>query len=275
MDLSSTMGRFRRPEHGWINQLVVASCALLTLAVDATGASAACAPKDFNNSKFTVCTFDPRHDDIRLFLAGPDDKPYGSLSALASALKAKGEKLAFAMNAGMFGQDQLPVGLYVEDKHKLHEADTRGGATNFHMKPNGVFWIGDGAAGVTETSRYLASTPPARYATQSGPMLIIDGKVHPKIRPDGASQKIRNGVGACKGGAVAFAIAEDPVTFDTFARLFRDGLGCQNALFLDGSVSSLYAPELNRDDELMPIGPIVEVVQPWARAPEKQGPGEN
>ena len=106
------------------------------------------------------------------------------------------------MNAGMFGQDQSPVGLYVEDKRKLHEADTRGGETNFHMKPNGVFWIGDKVAGVTETSRYLASPPPARYATQSGPMLIIDGKVHPKIRPDGTSQKIRNGVGACKGGAV-------------------------------------------------------------------------
>ena len=264
MDLSSTMRRFGRPEHGWINRLVVASCVLLTLAVGAAGASAACAPKDFNNAKFTVCTFDPRHDDIRLFLTGPDDKPYGSLSTLASALKAKGEKLAFAMNAGMFGQDQLPIGLYVEDKRKLHEADTRGGATNFHMKPNGVFWIGDGIAGVTETSRYLANTPPTRYATQSGPMLIVDGKIHPKIRPNGTSLKIRNGVGACSGGAVAFAIADQPVTFDAFARLFRDGLGCQNALFLDGSVSSLYAPELSRDDEPEPLGPIVGVVQPGA-----------
>ena len=240
--------------------------ALLVLGLDAANgaASAACAPKDFDSAKFTVCTFDPRRDDIRLFLSGPDDKPYGSLSALASVLKQRGEKLAFAMNAGMFGQDQSPVGLYVEDRRKLHDADTRGGATNFHMKPNGVFWIGDGVAGVTETGRYLASTPPTRYATQSGPMLIIDGKVHPKIRPDGTSQKIRNGVGACKGGAVSFAIADEPVTFDTFARLFRDGLSCQNALFLDGSVSSLYAPELNRGDELEPLGPIVGVVQPGA-----------
>lgn len=230
----------------------------------AGSASAACAPRDFDGAKFTVCTFDPRHDDIRLFLSGPDDKPYGSLGALASTLKARGEKLAFAMNAGMFGQDQLPVGLYVEDRRKLHNADTRGGASNFHMKPNGVFWIGEGVAGVTETSRYLASPPPTRYATQSGPMLIVDGKMHPKIRPDGVSQKIRNGVGACKGGAVTFAIADDPVTFDTFARLFRDGLGCQNALFLDGSVSSLYAPELSRDDEPEPLGPIVGVVQPGA-----------
>lgn len=270
MNRSARKSNGVKRRQGRMRRHVAASSALLVLGLGAADgtASAACAPKDFNDAKFIVCTFDPRHDDIRLFLSGPDDKPYGSLGALASALKQKGQKLAFAMNAGMFGQDQSPVGLYVEDRRKLHEADTRGGVTNFHMKPNGVFWIGNGVAGVTETSRYLASAPPARYATQSGPMLIIDGKVHPKIRPDGTSQKIRNGVGACKGGAVSFAIADDPVTFDTFARLFRDGLGCQNALFLDGSVSSLYAPELNRGDELEPLGPIVGVVRPGAA--EKQ-----
>jgi uncharacterized protein YigE (DUF2233 family) len=242
---------------------LAAASALLVLGFGATSgaALAACAPKNFDAAKFTVCRFDPKRDDIRLFLSGPDDKPYGSLAALAAALKAKGERLMFAMNAGMFKEDQSPVGLYVEDRRELHEADTRGGASNFHMKPNGVFWIGDGVAGVTETSRYLASPPGARYATQSGPMLIINGKIHPKIRPDGTSLKTRNGVGACDGGAVVFAVADEPVTFDAFARLFRDGLSCQNALFLDGSISSLYAPDLNRDDEPGPIGPIVGVVR--------------
>jgi uncharacterized protein YigE (DUF2233 family) len=245
---------------------LAAASALFALGFGATSgaASAACAARDFDGAKFTVCRFDPNRDDIRLFLSGSDDKPYGSLAALAAALKAKGERLMFAMNAGMFKEDQSPVGLYVEDRRELHGADTRGGASNFHMKPNGVFWIGDGVAGVTETSRYLASPPGARYATQSGPMLIINGKMHPKIRPDGTSLKTRNGVGACDGGVVVFAIADEPVTFDAFARLFRDGLGCQNALFLDGSVSSLYAPDLNRDDEPGPIGPIVGVVQPAA-----------
>ena len=230
----------------------------------ATTAAAVCAPKNFDGANFTVCAFDPRRDDIRLFWKGADGKPYGSLAALAEALKSKGERLVFAMNAGMFAEDQSPVGLYVENRVKLHGADTRAGASNFHMKPNGVFWIGDGAAGVTETSRYLADPPAARYATQSGPMLIVDGKIHPRILPTGTSAKIRNGVGACDGGAVVFAIADEPVNFDAFARLFRDGLGCQNALFLDGSVSSLYAPELKRDDELEPIGPIVGVVKPEA-----------
>ena len=231
----------------------------------ASPAAAGCTPTDFDGEKFTVCSFDPRREDIRLFWKGSDGRPYGSFAAVAGTVRAKGQRLAFAMNAGMFKEDQSPVGLYVEKGQKLHGADTRaGGGSNFHMKPNGVFWIGDGAAGVTETSRYLAAPPAARYATQSGPMLIVDGAIHPRIQPNGTSEKIRNGVGISNSGAVVFAIADEPVTFDAFARLFRDGLGCRNALFLDGSVSSLYAPELKRDDEIQPIGPIVGVVRPEA-----------
>jgi uncharacterized protein YigE (DUF2233 family) len=255
-------GEVKQSWQGLKQRSLVAVAMLASLGAYAGKAAlAACAPKSFEGAKFTVCAFDPHHDDIRLFLSGSDGKPYGSLAALAQALKAKGETLVFAMNAGMFKEDQSPVGLYVENRKKLHEADTRAGATNFHLKPNGVFWIGDGVAGVAETSRFLADRPAARYATQSGPMLVLDGKIHPKIKPNGTSAKIRNGVGACDGGAVMFAIADEPVTFDAFARLFRDGLGCPNALFLDGSVSSLYAPEVNRDDELGPIGPIVGVVR--------------
>ena len=223
----------------------------------ASPATAACAPKTFDGAPFTVCAFDPRHDDLRLYWKGPDDRPFGSLGALAATLRSQGQELVFAMNAGMFREDQSPVGLYVEKNRVLRKADTRAGASNFHLKPNGVFWIGDGVAGVTETGRYLAGPPSVRYATQSGPMLVIDGRIHPKIRPDGTSAKIRNGVGVDDRGAVVFAIADEPVTFDAFARLFRDGLGAKNALFLDGSLSSLYAPELKRDDELAPIGPIV------------------
>jgi uncharacterized protein YigE (DUF2233 family) len=231
------------------------------LVLGMTQTQAACAPKSFGDESFTVCAFDPSHDDIRLFWRGIDGQAFGSFSGVAAALKAKGETLVFGMNAGMFEEDLSPVGLFIEDRRKLRKANIRGGGGNFHMKPNGVFWIGDGAAGVAETAGFLANPPAVRYATQSGPMLVIDGQIHPRIRPDGTSQKIRNGVGSRDDGSVVFAIAESPVTFDAFARLFRDGLACRNALFLDGSVSSLYAPELKRDDELAPLGPIVGVVQ--------------
>ena len=87
-------------------------------------------------------------------------------------------------------------------------------------------------------------------------MLVVDGHIHPKISADGPSQKIRNGVGVRDDGRVAvFAISERPVTFGAFARLFKDTLGCRNALFLDGSVSSLYAPSMNRYGPQPAAGP--------------------
>jgi uncharacterized protein YigE (DUF2233 family) len=180
-----------------------------------------------------------------------------------NALAARGRALRFAMNAGMYETDLTPVGLYVEDGRQRHRADLRDGAANFHLKPNGVFYVGDGTAGVVETSRFLADGIKARFATQSGPMLLIDGRMHPKISPTGASAKIRNGVGVGDNWQVSFVISEEPVTFHLFAQFFRDRLNCRNALYFDGSVSSLYAPNLNRrGDPLEPIGPIVAVTAP-------------
>ncbi|MGO4871564.1 MAG: phosphodiester glycosidase family protein [Roseiarcus sp.] len=221
-----------------------------------------CAQLGFDGAPYTICTFDARRDEIRLYWKDSTGKPFGGFDALAQTLAARDRALRFAMNAGMFEADQSPVGLFVEDGKRKHRADTREGGSNFHLKPNGIFWIGDGAAGVMETTRYLANPPPARFATQSGPMLVIDGHIHPKIQPTGTSEKIRNGVCVRDGATAIFAISDEPVTFHAFARLFLDALHCTDALFLDGSVSSLYAPDLERDDDSTPLGPIVGVTAP-------------
>jgi uncharacterized protein YigE (DUF2233 family) len=221
---------------------------------------APCAPLRFEDANYTVCTFDGRRDDIRIYWKGAGGRPLGGFSGLVDMLKAQGRQLRFAMNGGMFEEDLSPVGLLIEDGKQRRRADTREGASNFHLKPNGVFYLGEGGgAGVMETTRFLSVGPIARYATQSGPMLVIDGRIHPKIRPTGTSIKIRNGVGVREGSVVVFAISDAPVTFYAFARLFRDALNCPNALFLDGSVSSLFAPDLKRDDALSPLGPIIGV----------------
>jgi uncharacterized protein YigE (DUF2233 family) len=227
-----------------------------------TQPSAPCAPLAFEDASYIVCSFDARRDDIRLYWKGANGIAYGGFSPLADALKTQGRQLRFAMNGGMFETDLSPVGLFIEDGKERHKADTRDGVSNFHLKPNGVFYAGDGVAGVMETARFLANGPKARYAMQSGPLLVIDGRIHPKIHQTGTSAKIRNGVGVRDGGTVVFAISEQPVTFYAFARLFRDALNCPNALFLDGSISSLFAPNLNRADALAPIGPIVGVSAP-------------
>lgn len=224
-------------------------------------AHAACEPQSFEGNAYTVCRFDLRQDHLRLFSLDGAGEPYGSFSALSVALADKGETLAFAMNAGMYGEDLKPIGLYIEGGKAQRKVNRRDGPGNFHLKPNGVFFIDDAKGGVMETEAYLAAGIRPQFASQSGPMLVVDGQIHPRFSPEGTSLQRRNGVGAPDGHTLVFVISESWVNFHSFARFFRDHLGCANALFLDGSISSLHAPELNRSDAFAPLGPIVALVK--------------
>ena len=224
--------------------------------------AAPCADLAAEGASWTVCSFDARQASIRLFLRDPAGSPWGDFSRLAGAVAGQGARLVFAMNAGMYDDNYAPVGLYVENGRHLHEANTLAGAGNFHLKPNGVFWVDGARAGVTETGRFLKSRAHPAFATQSGPMLLVNGKVNPHIHASGVSEKYRNGVGVSDGHIVRFAISNAPVTFHQFAALFRDHLNCPDALFLDGgTASALYAPSLSRHDRFHPMGPMVGVVE--------------
>jgi uncharacterized protein YigE (DUF2233 family) len=102
-------------------------------------------------------------------------------------------------------------------------------------------------------------------------MLVIDGKLHPRFDPDGESRNIRNGVGIGADGTAVFAISEEPVSFGKFARLFRDELEAKNALYFDGSVSSLWDPANHRQDSINVLGPIVVVFRRETSAPGREG----
>lgn len=251
------------------NRWIMAAAALLgTIGFAASACAAApCADLTEDGVSYTVCDFDARTADIKLFLKDARGEGYGAFARLADDLSRRGLTLVFAMNAGMYGEDRAPVGLYIEDGRTVTNANTRSGAGNFHLKPNGVFWIDGARAGVGETGRFLKSRTRPAFATQSGPMLVIGGRIHPRIHDDGQSEKYRNGVGVAGGHTVRFAISNQPVTFHQFARLFRDRLHTPDALFLDGGAASgLYAPSVSRHDRFVPtMGPMVGVVEKTAQ----------
>jgi len=219
-----------------------------------------CAHESFKQKNYIICRADPARDDIRLFLNDGQGKPYRHFSTVNATLSQQGKVLAFAMNAGMYHDDYRAVGLYVEGETESHPISTRDGPGNFHLKPNGVFFIADGKAGVLETQNYLAQDITPQFATQSGPMLVIDNQLHPRFIVNSPFLHYRNAVGVDKMGMVIFVISESRVNFDEMARLFRDRLQSPNALFLDGSISSLYAPEVHRFDWWHSLGPIIGVV---------------
>ncbi|MCB6179759.1 phosphodiester glycosidase family protein [Rhodobacter sp. Har01] len=238
--------------------------ALLALLLPQTAlpaAATACRDEVFEATSFTLCEV-TRADDLRLFLNGADG-PYGSFAAVNDALAADGATLGFAMNAGMYHRDLSPVGLFVQAGRELAGLVTRDGPGNFGLLPNGVFCWGEGGFRVVESRTFKTRRPACTWATQSGPMLVIGGALHPKLLPDSDSLYIRNGVGVSPDGSRAvFAISNDAVNFHRFARLFRDHLGLPDALYFDGSISRLYAPNLGRSDLGFPMGPIVGAVVP-------------
>jgi uncharacterized protein YigE (DUF2233 family) len=224
----------------------------------ARATASACEQRRFEGVAFTACKYDARRDEIALFLDGPDGR-LRSLAALEAALGARAHALRFAMNAGMYDEDGRPIGLYVAEGRALHAINRRPGPGNFHLLPNGVLAIAaDGRVEIVPSADYEPGTHP-RWATQSGPMLVIAGRLHPAIRPNGDSLHVRNGVGVAGPNTAWFVISEDSVSFGRLARFFRDVLGCRDALYLDGSVSSLWDRPAGRRDGYSELGPLVAV----------------
>jgi uncharacterized protein YigE (DUF2233 family) len=216
-----------------------------------------CSIANFEQSQFIVCTVDPTKFEISLHYKDPTGKPWRDMKRFAAS-----QKPVLAMNAGMYHDDLTPVGLYVEDGRQMTPLNTGDAAGNFFMKPNGVFGITtDGKPFVVKSEIYALSKIAVSFATQSGPMLFIDGSIHPRFEPDGTSRNIRNGVGINTQGHAVFVISKDLVSFGKFARLFRDALKCQNALYFDGVVSALARNDSVVQGGSYPAGPIVAVFE--------------
>ena len=211
--------------------------------------------------RVTVCRVDVRRERLQLFLRDEAGVPLKRLSHLAEMVAGQGRRLVFAVNAGMYQGDLSPVGLFVADGRQMNPLNTRNAWGNFFLKPNGVFLVTDAGARVVETSEYPAVRGKVLLATQSGPLLVHRGELHPKFTADSVSKLYRNGVGIGPGGQAIFAITEGPVNFYQFATFYRDTLKCREALFLDGNISSLYAPALKRNDSHMDLGPMLGVTE--------------
>jgi uncharacterized protein YigE (DUF2233 family) len=195
-----------------------------------------CRDLSFEGVSHIVCEVGLDDYDVVLKRADGAGKPFRDLAKLAAA-----EPFIFAMNAGMYHEDFTPVGLHIENGEEQAPLNLTDAQGNFFLKPNGVFYVDrDGNAGVLESTAFAAAGIKPTLATQSGPMLVIGGNIHPRFEENGTSRHIRNGVGVDGGKRAVFAISRGPVSLGSFARLFRDALGCKNALFFDGTVSALH-----------------------------------
>ncbi len=215
----------------------------------------------FHGQGFLVRAVDPQKEDLRLFLNDDQGNLLRDFGALDKYTASKGERLVFAANAGMFEPTNKPVGLLVQEGNETSPLNLNDGTGNFYMKPNGVFLINEKhEARVIESSEYSALLSPAIWATQSGPMLVHGGDIHPDFIEDSKNLKIRSGVGVRKDGMIEFALSRTPVNLYDFAAFFLTRLKCSNALYLDGDISAFYMPD-KKDAYPHAFGPMIGVVE--------------
>jgi uncharacterized protein YigE (DUF2233 family) len=195
-----------------------------------------------DSSKIVSHVVDLENQNLQFFWKNDKDSVYNTFQNLKRHSTQNKQKMVFAMNGGMFNKDFSPQGLYIENGKLLSELDTqKTGYGNFYLQPNGIFWIS------TENKAYVSSTSSfeiansIKFATQSGPMLLIDGEFHPKLTKGSKNLHIRNGVGILPDGKILFAISRERINFYDFASFFK-AKGCQNALYLDGFVSRMFLP---------------------------------
>lgn len=224
----------------------------------ASQVESACRSIIFEDTPLTHCLAIPARHRITTVLGPQGGAPYRSFAELAKTRDPA--TIAFAMNGGMFDEAGKPIGYFVENSERLKELNTADGEGNFHLKPNGVFY-GTGDAWEIRTAEDFRDSVGERpqFGTQSGPMLVIDGRIHPEITQDGPSKLVRNAVGVDDKGRAHFVISNAPLSFGRLARFYRNELKVKNALYLDGTVSALWNPATGRLDAGAPIGPMILV----------------
>lgn len=218
----------------------------------------------FRNKTFTVLGTFPDSCTVSLHWLDPKGRRFSDLDRLRRYLMGQGSEILLLTNAGMFRPDGSPQGLYVEDGHEWRPLDLGNpDGTNFYLKPNGVFALVGSVPYVLETDSFLRW--PHRHAvtqaSQSGPMLVWRGELHPAFREGSANRHYRSGIGVSKDGHLFFAISDQPTNFFDFGLFFRDVLECPNALYLDGAISLCYAPP-KRQDLGGWFGPMLSFTKP-------------
>ena len=208
----------------------------------ATAGFIGCTGEKVSEDTILSYTVDVKKQDLRFYWKYEEGKIFRSFENLKRWLHKQDKVLVFAANGGMFQENRTPLGLFIQDGKTIKPLNTSSGYGNFYLKPNGVFYITkDRRAGICKTE-FFKSVKQVCFATQSGPMLVIDGNIHPAFRKESTNVNIRNGVGILPDNKVVFAMSKEMINFYEFADYFRR-LGCKNALYLDGFVSRTYLLE--------------------------------
>lgn len=223
----------------WHKQSIITSVFCLFILMMSCTSTA----QKIEDKRFVLHIVDLETQTLKFYHQNEAGHNFGNFKTLKHDLNKQNQELIFAMNGGMYLKDGSPQGLFIENQITKQEIDTTKEAYgNFYLQPNGIFYLTKDKKGVITKSVDFKFNPNITYATQSGPMLVIDDEIHPVFVKGSKNLHIRNGVGVLPNGTLLFAMSKDLITLYDFAEFFKSN-GCKNALYLDGFVSRTYLPK--------------------------------
>ncbi len=220
----------------------------------------------YNNARFQIVIVNTIYNDLKIL-----PNTTGKLQGLDYQF-VQNPTATVLMNAGMFEANGAPVGLLISGQKQINKINLKKDLPgNFYSMKNAIFYVDiDGKYYVKNSisfnEKFKNKYQEILYATQSGPILTSEGKINKDFSENSTNKLIRNGIGVVensKNNIAIFIIAQTPCSFFDMASLFKN-LGCDNSMYLDGSVSRLFYKHSNNIKEKpksgdMKLGPVFSV----------------
>lgn len=218
----------------------------------------------YNKAKFQIVIVNTNFNELKIL-----PNTTGNLQGLDYQFE-KNPTATVLMNAGMFESNGTPVGLLISGQKQINKINLNKNLPgNFYSMKNAIFYVDiDGKYYVKNSisfnEKFKNKYQEILYATQSGPILTSDGKINQDFSENSTNKLIRNGIGVVnnsKNNIAIFIIAQTPCSFFDMASLFKY-LGCDNSMYLDGTVSSMFYKKNIKDKPKfgnIKLGPVLIV----------------
>jgi uncharacterized protein YigE (DUF2233 family) len=199
--------------------------------------------------------------DHKLVLLTNKDDDIKNLQMAIDTLEADGNEVVFATNGPIFGPGYTHLGLVARADEQLNPLNTKKGFGNFYLQPNGVFFFERGKPILLTTADYLARNKNDNLAFQSGPILVLNRQINDQFTANSNSVAYRGGIGVGPDGKLHLAVTRDKVNLHTFAKYFRDEIGCHSVLYLDGAITGWFtqSDKKNLDREYATVLAVVRI----------------
>ena len=197
---------------------------------------------EFETHVYAVADIDLRKRKI--IFSTSADRSKQTYPEVVRRLADAGFKPILLTNAGIYGTDNRPLGLFITPKGKDHGVERGTGGTGNFSWDSAVFQIREDETASIVAAKSWQDDAHAVAATQSGPQLADSGNINPDLPRSSRFLYRRTAVGVDRASRhlVHVVVSRDAISLFELASFLVNNVHCSEAVHLDGDLSAFYLP---------------------------------